>query len=453
MLPISLGVFASPYLINKYQQYKSGQIGHTGSAGTTDLGISEDLGKIINAPTTPQGGSNIVNGDNSTGKYVVNPAKAVAGSVLGAVSNAWSNVNGSKVQNNAQTNPSPAPSQNTGKKDMNEVVEINGVRKTRQSAMQEGLADENGNLYTTDYLTERANREAAERQAREEQTRGEINTAFDAIEGGYSNILTDWQDREKAAVEGAQKTAEVAKKGISDARDSANALLENNVTQVGERAKRATQKVADNLSQMQIATSMQLGSIGAGDSSATNVMAPFAYQKLAGKNQGEIQMQANDQYADIDNKKVEVKTTYDKMITDLDTSILDSLEGIRQTYGGQISQVKQALASAKGERAKALAALSSQLMSEAASKLQMLDQFRMTQTAQIDDWARNRIAQLDNYKIEAAAKGKTLKFDPREIVASEMSAPNIGLPQSVETYMNPQMLAARRKQLGYDSVI
>ena len=461
-LPISLGVFAAPYLIDKAKKVVTGQA-HTGSAGTPDVGITEDAARVLNkvgikSSNTSDNGSNIFKSENTTGKVVqpvtnaVNAVKNTASNAVNAVKNAVNrDSGGNQTQNEQKPAQNQPDTQSTGKQNMDEKVTINGVTKTRQSAKDEGLADENGNLYTSDYLARREAEQNARRQQLEEETRNNINSGFDEIESGLGKMAEDWRTREEEARRGVDTMATNVRSGIETAKNTALEGLANSRNQVGERVKRATQSVADNMNQMRIATAMQLGSIGAGDSSATEKMAPFAYQKLAGRNQTDIQNQANDQYADIDQYEVEIKKTYDEMFLNLESEIQASLEDIRRTYGSQIASVEQALANAKGQRAQALAALSDNLRVEAATQLQSLEQYKLNKASEIETWARDRMAQLNNYKIEAATKGKSLQYNPQDIVTAELSAPNIGLPQSVDTFYNPQMIAQRRKALGYDS--
>lgn len=285
---------------------------------------------------------------------------------------------------------------------------------------------------------------SSEAQAEAERLRNTINSGWDSYTGNLGNLEGYYGNQMNNALGSVGNTYNSIYQGLDSSLQNAYSKLAGNRTQIGQRVGESAQDLAGNLRSMVRNTGMQLGAMGAGDTSASNIMAPYAYTKLAGTEYGKIQRQGNEQLFEVDQAENDTRNQFTQMKLQADMEKEGQLQQVRDQYGQIISQIKQQMASAPLERSQALAALSTQILQEAQNRLANLESFHLQRQASLQDWATQRMAQLNDYKLQL---NKSSNFNPRDIAFNELQSGQFGAyGGSQDQYLNPMSLAQKKRQ-------
>lgn len=284
--------------------------------------------------------------------------------------------------------------------------------------------------------------------ALEAQTRNEITSGYDSLSSNLQGLIPFYQGQQNQGVNSVRDIYGQIRSGLGQTKQTALDKLGANRGQVQQRVSNSVSDLQNNLRDVVRNTGMQLGAMGAGDTSASQVMAPYAYTKLAGNEYGKIQRQGNEQMFTIDQQEKDTTDQYNQMINDSQIEEEQQIQGVMQQYGGIIAQIQQQIAQVPADRAQALAGLSQQLLAEAQSKLSGLQQYYLQQNAELKNWAQNRVAQLNDARIQLS---NSANFSPTDITWQELQARNMVSPtsSSAESFYNPAVLAKRKQELGY----
>lgn len=298
------------------------------------------------------------------------------------------------------------------------------------------------NPYET-YIDGRKLIDIQQEEARRQQAiRDNISNGFNSIYSTLDSMSNLIPQQQQESYDFLNQKYDYQKQALDAAKTGAITGLDQSKQQVANRAAQSSADVATNLRNMLKASAMQLGASGAGNSSATDIMAPYAYSKLASQNTASINKQANDQYLDIDKKTTDVKTTYDTQIASLGTWLTDAQTQVKQYYMDKLDQIKQAKMTADQNKMQALNSLESGLLAQAQNQLSVIDN-RAAQYAQsIQQWAQDRLSQLDNYKLQITNSGS---FNPQDILWNEMSALGLNNTQGGNTYSNLGVSYGKKK--------
>lgn len=191
---------------------------------------------------------------------------------------------------------------------------------------------------------------------------------------------------------------------------------------------------------------MQFGAMGAGDTSATRTMLPYAYTKMAGQQEGSIRNQANQQLFEIDQEERDTELKFSEMWRQSETEKETQLQGIKDYYGNAIKNVQYALAQAPAEKAQALANLNQSLLAEAQANLRNLEAYDRQQKDDIKKWATNRVSELNNLKLQLSGSAN---FSPQDIMWNELSVQGVNPGQNGQGMdFSNYVTATRKKYLG-----
>lgn len=284
-----------------------------------------------------------------------------------------------------------------------------------------------------------------EARDRENDTRNSINTGFDEYVGNLHGMKDMYGNQKNESLNSASSIYDQIFGGLEDQKQANLSKLDSNRDQVGERKVQSVKELQQNLSNVVRGVGMQLGALGAGDTSATQVMMPYAYTKIAGQQEGGIHKQANQQMFEIDQQEVDTENQFSQMWRQTEVEKEQQMQGIRDYYGDAIARVQSALASAPLEKQQALASLNQSLLSEAKSKLTALETETRQRQNDIQSWATQRLGELNNAKIQLAG---TANFNPREIVFNEMQMMGGPQPSGVgvgQEPWNPMAVAQKRR--------
>ena len=203
---------------------------------------------------------------------------------------------------------------------------------------------------------------------------------------------------------------------IQGARDSAMAGLDVSKQQVAQRQANSVRDLQENLRNMLQAGNIQLGVGGAGDSSAKDMLS-FALSKAAARSGADISNQAQAMYTDIDMLGNQIKATYDDNLAKLATWRDNNLSEVTKWAQEMLMNIESQKATAKGQQAAALAANETNIINNALSRLQQIDDQVSSWNKGIQEWALNRMAQIDDAKAKISGYGK---YTPGQITAQEL---------------------------------
>ena len=287
--------------------------------------------------------------------------------------------------------------------------------------------------------------EIAEQEAR---IRGNIeNTYNDYIKSldEQAGLYPQWQQEDISNIE---KQISTAKEGIRSQKESALNKLEIARQDVEAEKRRAQGNVEQQLRNLLLASQTRLGLSGAGASSASETMLPFALSKQAGRAGADIARGALQNIRQIDMKKQDVASTYDMAVKDLEQQKINKLAEIEQFYRDAKMAIEQAKRGANEKKMIALTNLDESLMQSLIARVNQLEAETRQRRYQLEDWVRDRMAQLDNYKMQL---NQTANFTPQKLVWNELRGigeTGTSNGSDVASYIN--WINARRKQLGLE---
>lgn len=407
---------------------------HKGSwFGLPDFGLTEFISDLSGKPRDPNTGG-------SQNFQSVPKNNYLSGTVLGIQN---TDISGA-FNNTPTTNQNPQPQQDKPKSDTGG----GGGSPTYDPA---SFGDPNNPDLSNDFKKQEyqkyldAQNAANEARRREEETRRGIESGYNDYVANLRGLETDFGNRQQSDIDSASRTYETIFGGLTDEKQASMDKLAANRGVVETRKEGSIKDLKQNLSDVMRAATMQFGAAGAGDTSATMVMLPYAYTKLAGAQAGGIHKQANEQQFEIDQKEIDLDMEFKRLWNQTELEKESKLQGIKQYYGDAISKVKEAIAKAPLDKANALAALNMALLQEAKSAMRTLESDIRKRQDGLKDWALERMAQLNDAKIQLQG---TSNFNPRDIVFKELAGVGAVNTNSggYDLSFNPLALAQKRRE-------
>jgi len=412
---------------------------HTGAWGLPELGFTESVAKWFNKPTNNQGGSEVFGSPSKAqvqGAATTTPSGGQMYSAPIGPTSKPATTTYKAPTNKAPTNTVSAPSSS---------IDLSNRAKMDDYARSMGYPGWNEYQSALSRQAYENSPEAQQARERESALRNQIGSGFDNLKQGYSDLVPYYSQEGDRRVGQVADTYKTIFSGLDEAKQAGMSKLNLSREEVGRRAANSVQDLKQNLNQVMRNTGMQLGAMGAGDTSASQVMAPYAYTKMAGKEFGGIARQANEQFGTIDQKGVDLEQEYGAMYNQTEIEKSSQIEAIRSDVGSQIARIREMIPQVDAQKAQALAGLEQSLLTQAQQALTQIQAEDRQRKDSLQQWALQRVAQLNDAKISIQ---DSANFNPTEIMYNEIrgvgSTPAYG--QDQEAYFNPQMLAQKRRQ-------
>lgn len=287
---------------------------------------------------------------------------------------------------------------------------------------------------------------AEEARRREEETRRGIESGYGEYENNLRGLLPQYENSKQESLGSASKVYEQLFGGLNDQKQTNLDKLQAGREEVNARQASSIKDLQDNLSTVLRGASMQFGAMGAGDTSATRTMLPYAYTKMAGAQEGGIRKQSNQQQFEIDQEERDTELKFSEMWRQTESEKETQLQGIRDYYGTAIQNIQTAMAQAPADKAQALAGLNQSLLQEAQANLRQLEAEDRQKKEGIKTWATNRVSELNNIKLQLAGSAS---FSPQDIMWNELSVQGVGPGQNGQGMdFTDYVTATRKKYLG-----
>lgn len=362
---------------------------HRGSwFGLPDFGATEKLSDIFGQGRTAQGGSNMQGdqkqtvlypaGTNSTGKTQFAPAGQGAYGYNVTQKYVAPQNSGNVSGNNTNTN------QNNGLKTISE-----------QEALNKGWDINNLPAGYTREVSQPSNNQNNAIEEQRNKVRSGINKQADSYMSYLDNEINALPQEEEEGqkfIEGQYETSKEA---------------------VDREKRRNTKEVGEQIVQLMRSGNDRFGSVGAGNSSATQVMLPYALGRESAKANAKIAEVALGQTKAIESEK-------NQMLYDLKTQVNDVKRRFRELRAGADERRQQALLALEENTLAGLETDARNQLAELRSR-----------SATLKDWVTQRTAQLNDYKMQG------YKVDPLSQVQEEVSA---------NDFINPMVFAGIKKK-------
>ena len=274
-----------------------------------------------------------------------------------------------------------------------------------------------------------------------QQLRGQVESIYQPVFESLdrlAGLLPGWKE-EKLGTIGNLYQTQLGELG--GAQEAARQRLEGYRGEIRADQAQNLKALAESMRNWARAGQIQLGSWGAGSSSATP-MYQYALAKEAGKRGTDIARQSSAMFNDLRMKEEDINLAYNQSKSQLDTWKTEQMGAITDWYNTQLSNIEQQKATASGEKARALASAENSLIQEAYNRLLNIQGQAQQWDAAMKEWAINRLAGIDDMKM---ALGQMANYSPQQIVWNELQGMGSMPQQSYEAW-NPYARKAREEE-------
>jgi len=274
-----------------------------------------------------------------------------------------------------------------------------------------------------------------------QQLRGQVESIYQPVFESLdrlAGLLPGWKE-EKLRTIGNLYQTQLGELG--GAQEAARQRLEGYRGEIRADQAQNLKALAESMRNWARAGQIQLGSWGAGSSSATP-MYQYALAKEAGKRGTDIARQSSAMLNDLRMKEEDINLAYNQSKSQLDTWKTEQMGAITDWYNTQLSNIERQKATASGERARALASAENSLIQEAYNRLLNIQDQAQQWDAAMREWAINRLAGIDDMKM---ALGQMANYSPQQIVWNELQGMGSMPQQSYEAW-NPYARKAREEE-------
>lgn len=281
----------------------------------------------------------------------------------------------------------------------------------------------------------------------ENRIRGNIDSGFNQYTNELTNIENSYPAYQAADENLVNSTYGTITSGLQQGKQAAIDKLGIARNRVAETGKRSGADLAQNLRNMLRSGSLQLGAAGAGDSSAANVMMPYAYSKVAAHEQGNIQRNMNDQNLTLDEKGIDTETAFSSELASAEQWKQGAIQGIRDKYLPQIQQIRMMKANAPLQKVQSLNALEENILSNVRNQVNQIDAEVRGFRQNLDLAARQYAGNVQDRRIEL---GAAAQYNPYAINFNPMQA--MSDPRQRNEYVYQAPTVAKRKD-AYGNIV
>ncbi|MEM4134595.1 MAG: hypothetical protein QXV73_05300 [Candidatus Micrarchaeia archaeon] len=391
-----------------------------------DFGITEKIADIFGQSRNTQGGSQlrqgtIFNVGNVPYTYSTTPVRIsptttykpdTGGGYYQTSTKKASTSGNTTTLPSSSPPPSNPPPQNLNDvirgKNVGDIINIGG-RNYRVVDPGKGIIEPNWDSTWADQI-----------RAEEERRRIEMeNRIRGQIESGYNEFIKrldelaglypQWEQEDITRFETARQTG---LQGLETAKESSLKKLGLAREQALQQEQQAKGDIMSQLRQLLKASQMKAGLMGAGWSSATQQVLPAVLGKQAAQAGAQVARGTMSNLNQIAQKEVDVRNTFDLAKNELEQDFNNKMDEIAQRYRQLKSWIETEKANASLKKAQALAALDENLMNNLINEANWYKQNYLQQQQALQQWALNRLAQLQDYKIQLGQMGN---FSPEQL--------------------------------------
>jgi hypothetical protein len=252
-----------------------------------------------------------------------------------------------------------------------------------------------------------AERQRAE-QARQNYARS-IGGIAQGIRGQYETMIGQLPGMQSGAEANIAEQYGALSRGLGQQLESGKQTIDTLRSDVEARKNQSINEMARQMRSALQASQMQLGAMGAGNTSASELMLPYAFTKETGRQGAGIASQANQQMSDLDKEYIGIESQYNAGLQELDLWKSNSLNEVRNYYGQELSRLQQAKAGASQYELERIAELEMNTLMNAEQTLRQLEAESRNRQVELNNWAMEREAFLQDEARRLAAENVVLQ--------------------------------------------
>ncbi len=233
----------------------------------------------------------------------------------------------------------------------------------------------------------------------------EIIASLDKMAGLYEVNRGDWEKRIEDLY-----SSQLA--GIESERGLAGERMEKYRGDVKSQQEKTLQDLSSDMRNALRAGQIRLGGAGAGASSAVP-MYSYALAKQTNKRRADIKQQTAEMLNELNIKQEDVKNTFVQQQEKLKQWKIERLGQVQDDHIANLAQIESLRGKAGEDREKRRMAA----LQDAIGRLRELEDQAMSWEQLMANWARERMVQLDDYKIKI---GELSQFSPRKLTYQEL---------------------------------
>jgi hypothetical protein len=249
--------------------------------------------------------------------------------------------------------------------------------------------------------------EAADRAAKGDYTdySNSGGGGFDALKSDISSGWDNYINSLNAQL-GDLDTQRMGQQGIAESmyRQGANTLgtqreqgltnLSTEERKLQENQSKTLRDISGSLKSGFMAGNVYLGSRGAGDSSASNQYS-LALAKEGSRQRGDVMGQTASQLADVQARRTQLDSIYNTEVRNLDETKNQRLLEIGQWFSQAQQQIRQAQAQGQLGKSQDLQSLSRDILNQAISQMNMINQQVAERKSALDSWAMSNAKNIE----------------------------------------------------------
>lgn len=183
----------------------------------------------------------------------------------------------------------------------------------------------------------------------------QIGSAYDTRIGGLRDLQKSLNPQKKNEISNINQQYGTSRDLLQDARSRGNQNLDNSELQVENNRSRSLRDLSESLRNSIQAFQNSVGVVGAGDSSASEVLGPYAFTKLGAQGRTDINLGTQDNLAQIGLARQDVESEYNNQLLQAQTQADTVKREIDNKYTNLFNEVKQMITSATSEKELAMA--------------------------------------------------------------------------------------------------
>lgn len=212
---------------------------------------------------------------------------------------------------------------------------------------------------------------AAARQAaiQRQQNIDFVNQSFDTKLAGLQSQFDTLGAQEGAGTRQINNQFNTRNTRLNQDVQTGRGNLDTSANKIVDSRLRGLKSISDQLRQQGMSYNNQLGTFGAGDSSAQQLI-NYAIGGQASKNRGELVRNASDQTTAVESQRKELETNYQRNVQDLETWKGSALQDLSLKYAEIKNQIQNEMVNANIQRQQQLAQYDASVTQAAISQLQ-----------------------------------------------------------------------------------
>lgn len=232
----------------------------------------------------------------------------------------------------------------------------------------------------------RADYEARQQQDPYAGLRNDISSGWDSYINSLNDQLSGLDSQRLSQEQIAQSQYQQGVNTLGQQRDEGLTQLGNQRQEATANQSRTLRDLAGNIRNSLQAGNVYLGARGAGDSSASNQYA-YALTRLGTQQRSDVMNQTSKIMADIGQRESQLNSIYNTETNNLKLELDQAMSGIASWFADAQNQLKQLQASGQLSKSQDLQNLSRDILNQAISQMNQLQQYSIQKRQALDQWA------------------------------------------------------------------